>query len=225
MTPHVVSIQVGLPQSLGTEGAPDPMDRPWSTGFFKDPIQGEIWLDWTNLAGDGQADLTNHGGPHKAVLAYAAEHYPYWRETLKLPDLPYGAFGENLTVQGQSEATVCIGDIYDLGEAQLQVSQPRQPCWKLSRRWRIRDLALQVQTGGRSGWYFRVLRPGQIQPGLDLILRERPFPEWTVAQANHIMHHELNNPEAAADLAQCPVLAPSWQQTLLKRATKAGLQD
>lgn len=220
LTSHIATIQVGLPRSLGVAGAPDPMDRPWSTGFFKEPIQGTLWLGQTNLKGDGQADLKNHGGPEKAVLAYAAEHYAYWRDHLALPDLPYGAFGENFTVVGQSEASVCIGDIYGIGEAQVQVSQPRQPCWKLSRRWRIRDLALQVQTTGRTGWYFRVLQEGLIEPGVELILQDRPFPEWTVARANQIMHHELNNRSAAAELAKCPFLAPNWQQTLGKRATK-----
>ena len=220
MSPQVVTIQVGLPRSLGVKGSPDPMDRPWSTGFFKEPIAGKIWLGQTNLAGDGQADLQNHGGPEKAVLAYAAEHYAYWREKLDLPDLPYGAFGENFTVDGQAEAAVCIGDVYQIGAALVQVSQPRQPCWKLSRRWRIRDLARQVQAAGLTGWYFRVLREGTVEPGVDVTLRDRPFPEWTVGRANQIMHHELNNRQAAADLANCPLLSPSWRQTLLKRATK-----
>lgn len=220
MAPQVVSIQVGLPRSLGIEGSSDPMDRPWSTGFFKEPIEGQIWLGQTNLVGDGQADLKNHGGVEKAVLAYATEHYPHWRTQLAIPDLPYGAFGENFTVLGQSEASVCIGDIYDIGRAQVQVSQPRQPCWKLSRRWRIKDLALQVIQNGRSGWYFRVLREGTVEPGLELILRDRPYPEWTVARANRIMHHEQDNPDAIAQLANCPLLAPSWQDTLRKRVKK-----
>ena len=133
-TPSVISIQVGLPKALGTKDAPNPMDRPWKTGFFKNPIEGKIWLGSTNLVGDGQADLENHGGVDKAVLAYAIEHYPIWRESLQLPELAYGAFGENLAIAEQNESSVCIGDIYDLGDAQLQVSQPRQPCWKLSRR-------------------------------------------------------------------------------------------
>lgn len=220
MTPKVVTIQVGLPRTLGREDAPDPMDRLWSTGFFKEPIQGPVWLGRTHLQGDGQADLENHGGPDKAVLAYSADHYPYWREQLALPELPYGAFGENLTVVGQAEAEVCIGDIYDFGEATVQVSQPRQPCWKLSRRWRIADLAVQVKTVGRTGWYFRVLQEGMVEPGMVLTLRDRPYPEWTVARANHIMHHDFKNWEAAAALAQCPLLSKNWQEHLLRRHPK-----
>ena len=222
--PHVISIQVGLPKALGIKGASNPMDRPWTTGFFKTPVTGNIWLGSTNLVGDGQADLKNHGGMEKAVLAYAAEHYQSWREDLRLPDLPYGAFGENLTISAQTESSVCIGDIYDLGEAQIQVSQPRQPCWKLSRRWRIRDLALQVQKNGRTGWYFRVLKEGHIEPNLSLMLRDRPYPQWTIARANQIMHHKLNNRDAA-ELAACPLLASSWQQTLSRRVNKSLKSD
>src|SRR5262245_35397589 len=99
-SPVLVSIQVGLPKSYGRAAAEDPMDRPWQTGFFKQPVDGPSWLGRTNLVGDGQADLVNHGGEDKAVLCYAASHYPEWRDELARPDLPYGAFGENFTIEG-----------------------------------------------------------------------------------------------------------------------------
>lgn len=220
-TPYVLSIQVGLPQTYGSEGAADPMDRPWSTGFFKTPIEGTVWVGETHLAGDGQADLENHGGREKAILAYAADHYSWWRSHLNLPDLPYGGFGENLTVAEQDENSVCVGDTYALGEVRLQVSQPRQPCWKLSRRWRIQDLAVQVQKNGRSGWYFRVLQPGYIEAGQPLVLQERPHPEWTIALANRVMHHQRSDRAAAAALAACPLLSDSWRDPLLRRAGSA----
>ena len=224
MPPQLVSIQVGLPQTLGTAAAPDPMDRPWVTGFFKTPIQGDLWLGRTNLAGDGQADLKNHGGVDKAVLAYSADHYNYWRHHLNRPDLPYGAFGENFTIAGQTEATVCIGDIYAIGDARVQVSQPRQPCWKLARRWRVEDLALQVKANGLSGWYLRVLQEGLVKPGAEVRLcvgagspqESRPWPQWTVARANHLMHHQPQDP-AAAELAQCPLLSQNWRAKLAAR--------
>ena len=217
MSQHITSIQVGLPQAFGVQDAEEPMDRPWVTGFFKEPVRGEIWLGQTNLVGDGQADLKNHGGVDKAVLAYAAAHYPYWQKQLDLLSLPYGAFGENFTVVGQSEASVCIGDIYTVGDAQVQVSQPRQPCWKLSRRWRIPDLAQQVKAVGRTGWYFRVIKEGTVEPGLELVLSDRFYPEWTVERANRVMHQERNNRQAAAELASCPLLATDWQKTLMRR--------
>ena len=225
MIPYVTSIQVGLPKTLGVEGASKPMNRPWTTGFLKKPVYDKIWVGSTNLTGDGQADLEHHGGSEKAVLAYSAEHYPAWREKLQIPDFSYGAFGENLTIVGQTEDSVCIGDIYELGEAKIQVSQPRQPCWRLSRRWQIRNLALQVQKIGLTGWYFRVLKEGYIEVNLPLILRERFYPQWTIQRANRIMHHEINNREDAAKLAACPLLALNWQKTLSLRANKAFSLD
>lgn len=219
--PLLASIQVSLPRSFGQEGAADPMDRPWTTGFFKEPVLGPVRLGLTNLEGDGQADRLHHGGPDKAVLAYSAEHYPLWRQSLNQPALPFGAFGENFTVTGLTEADVCIGDTWLVGdEVVVQVSQPRQPCWKLARRWRIKSLALDVQQTGRTGWYFRVLSEGAVTAGMRLVLHDRPHPDWTVARANQVMHLEKRNIAAAQELAAIPLLSENWQATLSRRATK-----
>jgi MOSC domain-containing protein YiiM len=217
-TPLLLTLQVGLPKDLGVAGAPNPMDRRWSTGFFKAPVTRPVWLGKTNLAGDGQADLKHHGGPDKAVCAYPALHYPAWRGELALPGLPYGAFGENWTVEGLAEADVCVGDTFAVGEATVQISQPRQPCWKLSRRWRVKDLAARVQATGRTGWYFRVLTEGYVGPGQALLLLDRPHPAWTIARANHVMHQARRDQEAAAALAACPLLSVTWRETLAQRA-------
>ncbi|NJK48419.1 MOSC domain-containing protein [Candidatus Gracilibacteria bacterium] len=208
-TPSILSIQVGLPKQLGTEGAIDLMDRPWTTGFFKEPVTGAIYLGKNNLTGDGQADLILHGGTEKAVLAYAVKHYPQWRQELNLPDFPYGAFGENFTVSMQTEEDVCIGDIFAVGEARIQVSQPREPCWKLARRWRRKDLPKRVITSGRSGWYFRVLSEGLVESGLPLLLLERPLPQWSIARVNQAFYR---GSEDVSKLASCPLLSPSWRQ-------------
>jgi len=213
--PTLLSIQVGLPRQLGVEGALDPMDRPWTTGFFKEPVEGPIWLGRTNLVGDGQADRKNHGGPDKAVLAYSAEHYPIWRAELNRPDLPYGAFGENFTIAGLTEETVCIGDVYAIGGVRVQVSQPRQPCWKIARRWRIKDLTARVRETGRTGWYLRVLEEGYVEAGMPVELLERPFPQWTVARATGIMHRCREDREAAVALAACPALSAAWRESLI----------
>lgn len=216
--PQLISIQVGMPLSLGDDNASDPMDRPWETGFFKQSVPGRRWLGEINLDGDGQADRKHHGGPEKAVLAYAASHYPVWRAELQMPELVHGAFGENFTISGLDESTVCIGDTFTVGEALIQASQPRQPCWKISRRWRLPKLSARVQQSGRTGWYFRVLRTGYVEPGLPVVLCERPFPEWTIARANEVMHLRRDDRELAAELAACPALAENWQRTLGKRA-------
>jgi len=212
--PQLLSIQVGRPRHFGVEGAVDPMDRPWFSSFYKEPVEGPVWLGQTNLAGDGQADLENHGGADKAVLAYAGAHYPAWRMELNRPDLPYGAFAENFTIAGLTEESVCIGDIYTIGDARVQVSQPRQPCWKIARRWRIKDLTARVRETGRTGWYVRVLAEGYVEAGQPVILLERPFPRWTIAQATEIMHRRHDDPDAAAELAASPLLSPVWRETL-----------
>jgi MOSC domain-containing protein YiiM len=194
------------------------MDKEWTTGFFKEPVAGPVWLGRTNLAGDGQADLQNHGGPEKAVNVYPVEHYPHWQADLGIAELPPGAFGENFTTGGALEGDVCVGDVFQVGDALVQLSQPRQPCWKLARRWRVKDLALRVQQTGRTGWYFRVLREGAVEAGARLRLVERPHPELSVAAANEVMHHRKQDLAAARSLAECPLLSVSWRESLSRRA-------
>ena len=139
----LLSIQVGQPRTLPNPSIVD-ASRTWTTGFYKEPVLGPVWLGKTNLVGDGQADLVNHGGIDKAVNVYPFDHFAFWQEDLNIPALPTGAFGENFTTQGFIEKDISVGDIFTLGEALVQVSQPRQPCWKLSRRWQIKDLAAFV---------------------------------------------------------------------------------
>jgi MOSC domain-containing protein YiiM len=147
----VISVQVGQPKTVGNDGSSDPMDQVWTTGFFKEPTSRLLWLSKTNLDGDGQADLENHGGPEKAVNVYPIEHYSYWADALSL-DLPRGSFGENFTIEGILESNACIGDIFEIGESLVQVSQPRQPCWKLARGSKIWLFAFkkQVERDGTS---------------------------------------------------------------------------
>ncbi|HEV2147127.1 MAG TPA: MOSC domain-containing protein [Longimicrobiaceae bacterium] len=214
---RVLSVQVGLPRAYGAEDAPDPMDRAWTTGFFKEPAAGPVRVGTANLEGDGQADRKNHGGPEKAVLGYAAAHYPAWREELGIAEMPFGAFGENLTLAGMTEETVCIGDVHAVGTALLQVSQPRGPCWKIARRWRIKDLSARVQRTGRTGWYYRVLREGTVEAGAPCERVERPSPRWTVALANDLLFRREGRDDLAAELLECPELAPAWRDWLARK--------
>ena len=212
------SIQVGTPKAYGFEDALDTHDKPWRTGFFKTPVQGRVFVGRTNLVGDGQADLENHGGIDKAVLAYSADHYPKWRRELNLPDMPYGAFGENLTISGLSEESVCIGDTLRIGAVSFEVSQPRQPCWKLARRWRMHELTGLVVRNGRSGWYLRVLEEGWIEASMPVMLLDRPNPDWPIARANEVLHHRKTDAPLALQLADVPQLAGSWSRELRERA-------
>ncbi len=216
MPARVISIQVGMPANYGQADATDPHDRPWRTGYFKMPVSGKVFAGQTGLAGDGQADLENHGGIDKAVLAYSAEHYPKWREELGIAEMP-GGFGENLTVSALDETVVCIGDVWQCGPVEFEVSQPRQPCWKTSRRWRIDDLSRRVIATGRSGWYLRVLTEGEMEAGMELTLVKRIHPQWTVARANEILHHRKDDLAAAEELAFLPELALSWREIFVQR--------
>jgi len=219
---RIASLRIGQPRTYGEEGATHPFDRPWTSAIAKEPVDHPLWLSTTGFEGDAVADTRVHGGPEKAVLVGAIEHLPFWRELLDRPDLGPGAFGENLIVEGALESDVCLGDCFAVGEAVVQVSQPRQPCWKQARRWRRRDLAVQMQRTGRTGWYVRVLREGRVAPGDELRLVERPLPEWTVARANEVMHGRPVDRTAAAALAAIPLLAARWRESLGRLAEGRG---
>lgn len=219
MTDHLLrSLQVGKPRDYETSDAVHRHDRPWRTGIYKDPVTGPRWLGHTNLAGDGQADLRVHGGPDKAVCVYPAARYPYWQHQLGLPNLAPGAFGENFTVEGDDEHGVCVGDVYLIGDAMVQVSQPRGPCWKLARRWQIKDLAVRFQRTGFTGWYLRVVTEGLVQAGQRLELVDRPYPQWSIARANDVHYHQRDNHDATAGLAACNALGRNWRDKLAARA-------
>jgi MOSC domain-containing protein YiiM len=213
----LLSLQTSAIREVPTQESGEWWDKAWSTGFYKEPVLTPLWLGYEGLKGDQQADRRYHGGSEKAVCVYASEHFPYWQEKLGLATLPPGAFGENFTTAGLLETEVCIGDVYAIGEARVQVSQPRQPCWKLARRWQVKDLTAQVERTGFTGFYFRVLQHGWVQAGMAFTRLERPFPQWSVALANEIMHHRRADAAAAQALAGCPALSSSWKDSLWAR--------
>ncbi|WP_284141353.1 MOSC domain-containing protein [Virgibacillus sp. LDC-1] len=215
--PFVHKIFTGKVRSLGSEAATDRMERPWETGMFKEAEENQLWLGKTGLAGDEVADKKNHGGPEKAVFAYPIKHYAAWQQELNRTDIDLGAMGENLAVLEMDEFTVCIGDTYRFGDAIIQVSQPRRPCWKPARRFKLIDLALRIQNSGRTGWYFRVLEEGHVISGIDLELIDRPYPEWTIAACNEIMYVRKEELHLAYELSHCELLAENWRTSLNKR--------
>lgn len=155
----VVSVNVGLPREVEWNG------KTISTGIYKEPVDGSIALKNLNLEGDGQADLTVHGGPNMAVYVYSANHYGFWKKRLPSHELNWGAFGENLTVEGCLDDEVCIGDRFQVGTAEAQVTQPRVPCFKLGIRFGDQGMVKQFMDSGRFGFYLRVLKEGVIQAG------------------------------------------------------------
>lgn len=214
--PYVYKLYSGKVKKLGDPNATNPMEREWETGMFKDETTKKLWLTKTGLQGDEVADKKNHGGPEKALFAYSIKHYEYWRKDLRDDSINVGAFGENLAVKNMDEKTVCIGDTYQLDEAIIQVSQPRRPCWKPARRFRVMDFALRIQNSGLTGWYYRVLKEGYIESGSQFQLIERPYSRWTIEFANDVMYNK-GNMELTEELANCNLLATNWKQTLSRR--------
>ncbi|HEY4601514.1 MAG TPA: MOSC domain-containing protein [Cerasibacillus sp.] len=215
--PFVHKVFTGKVKRLGDPNAKDVFEREWETGMFKGEVDEQIWLTKTGLKGDEVADKKNHGGPEKALFAYPVGHYASWKEELNNESIDIGAMGENLAVLEMDEFSVCIGDTYQFGDAVIQVSQPRRPCWKPARRLRVLDFALRTQESGRTGWYFRVLKEGHIISGIDLELLERPYPEWTIAACNEVLYFRKDDLRAASELASCSLLAENWQRTLKNR--------
>ena len=201
------------------ENAADVHDNPWRTGFFKTPVEGRVYAGATNLLGDGQADLDT--ASNKAVLATApitirigAQNSPC-RTCLLAPSVKISP--------SPAQESVCIGDRFRIGEALFEVSQPRQPCWKLARRWRMHELTGMVLRNGRTGWYLRVLEEGWIEAGMPVALIERRNPDWSIARANEVLHHRQTYLQLTLDLAGVPNLSESWAQALRARRKPARL--
>jgi MOSC domain-containing protein YiiM len=223
--PIVEQLFAGKVKQIGDSDASNPMDRQWETGIFKNVVQGKMWLGETGLADDEVADRENHGGPEKAIFTYPVNHYEFWKKELELDSIGIGAMGENLAVHDLDEDSVYIGDIYQFGDSVIQVSQPRRPCWKPARRFQMIDFALRIQNTGRTGWYFRVLKEGYVQGGIELSLVERPYPEWSIAKCNEVMYVKKDDLKLAKELASCKFLALSWKQTLMKRLSGEESSD
>ena len=215
----IEALQLGRP-APHTSQLNDGKDAEWVSSIWREAATGRVSLSRTDLEGNAQADLKNHGGPDKAVCCYSAEHYPDWRSQLGLTkeEFGYGAFGENFTLTGLTEDAVCLGDIYTVGTAKVQISQPRMPCWKVGRRWNRADLPGEMTATGRTGFYLRVLKEGEVGAGDTLTLQERPLPDCTVARLNTALYVHKNDPLQDEELSRLPLLAEAWRRTFRRRA-------
>lgn len=194
----------------------------------KRPIEGPAEVGPEGLLLDAQADRSVHGGPDKALLHYAFDHYADWRADgvgdparLAAP----GAFGENLSTTGVTEAGIHIGDVVRIGGALLQVSQGRQPCFKLNLFHGRTDMSYAVQKTRRAGWYYRVLETGTIAAGDTVALVDRPQPDWPLARAQAVLWNRAFDPAALEALAALPELADSWRDTILKRLEARAVES
>lgn len=208
-------------------GRAQPFTRPGSrSGIAKAPRQEALAVTTLGLAGDEQGDLRVHGGVEKAIHHYPREHYAAWLAELGEHPLLMqpGAFGENFSTTGWTEDDVCLGDLIRAGSALLQVSQGRMPCWKLSDRFGVANLALRVQQSGRTGWYYRVLQEGVVGVGDRLQVVERIHPDWPLSRLSAVLFDKRVEPELLRECLALP-LVPSWRKTLERRLEKAEVED
>jgi len=207
---QLVSLNVGLPCEVGYEG------RVVSTGIFKQPVAGPILLRQMNLDGDRQADLRVHGGADKAAYLYPFEHYAFWAAETRRDVFVHGQFGENFTTTGLLEDDVSIGDVLQIGEARVQVSQPRSPCFKLGIRMGDDEFPARFAAANRTGFYLRVLEEGMVQAGDAIRRLERAADSMSVREVFHL-RHVGGTREEYARAARLPGLAASWRAAFEKR--------
>jgi MOSC domain-containing protein YiiM len=212
----VISVNVGLPRQVEWNG------RTVSTGIFKEPVAEPLRLGRLNFEGDAQADLSVHGGVHKSVYAYPAEHYAFWREELPGMELPWGAFGENLTVEGLSEEGTLIGDHFRIGTAELRATEPRLPCYKLGIRFGRDDIVKRFLASRRTGFYFAVEQTGVVRAGDTLELVDHPGHGVAIADVTRVFAFDRDDLATTRRLAEVEDLSDRWrdhfQEQLRKRA-------
>jgi len=208
-------------------GVARPYTRPGSmSAIDKRPLEGPVAIGELGIVGDEQGDRRAHGGPDKAVHHYPFEHYATWRSELG-PLAPLeapGAFGENISTRGLTEADVCLGDRFELGTAVLEVNQGRLPCWKLNDRFGVPRMARLVQDSGRTGWYYRVLRPGEARAGDALRLAARPHPDWPLLRLTRLLARRVLDPAQLGAALELP-LVPSWRRLVERRLDSRRVED
>ncbi|HEY9654929.1 MAG TPA: MOSC domain-containing protein [Crinalium sp.] len=214
---ELISVNVGLPRKVSWKG------KTVSTGIFKEPVSDRVMLRSLNLDGDGQADLTVHGGLDKAVYVYPFEHYAYWQSALPDTALAPGSFGENFTTTGLREEELNIGDRFAIGSVKLMVTQPRMPCYKLGIRFGRPDMVKRFLDSRRTGFYFRVLQEGEVGAGDTLELVSRDDNNITVADITQLYVREEDNPELLHRAAQLEALPKSWRDYFQEQSHRQNM--
>lgn len=207
----VISVNISIPTKIEWNGK-----KEW-TGYFKKQVHGPIFLGKTGVAGDHVADLLHHGGKEKACYIYTFDHYDYWKNVARIQDWNYGLFGENITATGWNEADTHIGDIYKIGEAEIQISQPRQPCYKLGIRFNDPEMVNHFRMGVHPGFYVRVLKEGQVNRG-DVI--ERMFHNASSLRLTEVfalIYDKSPSEDHLQQAMQDPLLAPNVKNYLQKK--------
>jgi len=210
----VLSLNVGLPREVMSAG------RLVLTSIFKSPVAGRVPIRNHNLAGDQQSDLSVHGGRAKAIYAYPHEHYAFWRDQLPEVTLQPGNFGENLTIEGLLEQDVHVGDRLKIGSAELVVTQPRMPCYKLGIRFDRPTMVKQFLDSRRSGFYLAVAVEGAVGAGDAIEVVERHHARVSIPELLRMYLNEPVAPERLREVLAIPALSDAWRQDLEKRLAR-----
>lgn len=201
----LVSLNTGLPREVEWKG------EAVTTGIFKEPVKGRVMLRTLNFDGDKQADLSVHGGVSKAVYAYPQEHYEFWKKELPDTNLPDGMFGENFTTEGLLEDNLNLGDCFRVGEAEIMVTEPRMPCYKLGVKFGRADIVKRFMVSRRTGFYFAVLQEGEVSAGDTIELLSRDGNNITVADVTRLYAFEKDNLELLQRVVKVEALSKSWR--------------
>ncbi len=201
----LLSVNVSLPKEVSYRG------KTITTGIYKEPIEGRVALRELNLDGDGQADLRGHGGIYKAAYVYSAEYHAHWERELGREGFSFGKFGENFSVEGMTDEEVHVGDVFRVGGALVEVTQPRVPCAKLAMRMEEPRFLKPFMAHARVGYYFRVLEEGEVGAG-DPIERVRTGPgQMSVHEMFKLLYHDKDKREGAQKALRIPALSPGWR--------------
>ncbi len=211
---QVISVNVGLPREVVWKG------RTVLTGIYKEAVAGSVAVRQFNLDGDRQADLTVHGGANKAIYAYPAEYYAFWKEQFPGMELPWGMFGENLTITGLLDETIHIGDQFQVGTAQLVVTQPRLPCYKLGIKFGRDDILKRFLQSGLTGFYFAVLKEGEVAAGDPISLLHRDEHQLKVADITRLYHRDKHNLDLLRRAVAVEALPEEWREYFRERLVR-----
>ena len=207
---RVLSVNVGLPREVEWR------NEPVTTAIHKAPISGPVQVRLLNLDGDRQADLSVHGGPEKAVYVYPSEHYPFWKEELPGVALPWGVFGENLTVAGMDETAIRVGDVLRIGTAEFMVTQPRLPCYKLNTRFQRPDMVKRFLRSGRTGFYLAVIKEGELAAGDEIHLIPTDGSAVTIPEVVTLYTGKKEDSALLRRAIATPALPQSWREYFQK---------
>jgi MOSC domain-containing protein YiiM len=217
---HIHTMLIGQPHTYT-----DARGKTWRSAIFRAPVDGPLELGARGLAGDQVADTQNHGSPDQAICCHPLAHYAYWNERYQLAGsdrmLGAGGVGENWTIAGADESDVCIGDVFDVGTARVQVSAPRYPCTKQERKVGLKGFTNATMETLRTGWYLRVVTPGVVQAGDRLALVMRPNPGVSLRRVNAHMFHEFDD-ATARELLEVPELSQGWKRIIRMKLKQEG---